>query len=208
MTLECGAHNTGYCKPDVVSCSPEGECCVQVLFFFRCFLFGAFLCSLGSSSALFLTDNFVCLGSRGWGKHLPQHGGDAGAGQLFNILYMFCLVLCFVLFCVLLFAANAMLVNCCKLSWKRLSQVCKDGEEAGLQFQLSKDAGRYLCDFVYYRFETWQTFKNWFIVLLPFSPLGLSTAAQAGLCSSTCLRLTSRTRPTSLQRPLCWSWSR
>merc|ERR1719150_1546563 len=32
-----------------------------------------------------------------------------------------------------------------------LEQVSKNGEEAGLQFQLSKDAGRYLCDFVYYR---------------------------------------------------------
>ena len=74
--------------------------------------------------------------------------------------FVFCLVLYFVLFCVLsflcflLFAANAMLVDCCKLSLKRLSQVSKNGEEAGLQFQLSKDAGRYLCDFVYYRFET------------------------------------------------------
>jgi len=76
VTLECGAHNTGYCKPDVVSCSPEGECCVQ--------------------------------------------GAEVEASTCLNMEEM-------------------------------LEQVSKNGEEAGLQFQLSKDAGRYLCDFVYYR---------------------------------------------------------
>ena len=29
VTLECGAHNTGYCKPDIGSTCPEGECCVE-----------------------------------------------------------------------------------------------------------------------------------------------------------------------------------
>ena len=31
-------------------------------------------------------------------------------------------------------------------------QVSKAGSESGIDFQLSKDAGRYLCDFVYYRY--------------------------------------------------------
>ena len=29
VTLECGAHNTGYCKPDIASSCPKGECCVE-----------------------------------------------------------------------------------------------------------------------------------------------------------------------------------
>ena len=29
VTLECGAHNTGYCKPDVGSTCPKDECCVE-----------------------------------------------------------------------------------------------------------------------------------------------------------------------------------
>ena len=29
VTLECGAHNIGYCKPDIESSCPQGECCVD-----------------------------------------------------------------------------------------------------------------------------------------------------------------------------------
>jgi len=76
VTLECGAHNTGYCKPDIGSTCPEGECCVE--------------------------------------------GAEEEATTCLDMEQL-------------------------------LEQVSKTGSQTGLEFQLSKDAGRYLCDFVYYR---------------------------------------------------------
>jgi len=76
VTLECGAHNIGYCKPDIESSCPQGECCVN--------------------------------------------GADEEASTCLNMEEM-------------------------------LEQVSQAGSETGLEFQLSKDAGRYLCDFVYYK---------------------------------------------------------
>jgi len=76
VTLECGAHNTGYCKPDIGSTCPEGECCVE--------------------------------------------GAEEEASTCLDMDQL-------------------------------LEKVSKTGSETGLEFQLSKDAGRYLCDFVYYR---------------------------------------------------------
>jgi len=76
VTLECGAHNIGYCKPDIESSCPQGECCVD--------------------------------------------GADEEASTCLNMEEM-------------------------------LEQVSQAGSETGLEFQLSKDAGRYLCDFVYYK---------------------------------------------------------
>jgi len=76
VTLECGAHNTGYCKPDIGSACPKDECCVE--------------------------------------------GAEEEASTCLDMEQL-------------------------------LEQVSKAGSETGLEFQLSKDAGRYLCDFVYYR---------------------------------------------------------
>jgi len=76
VTLECCAHNTGYCKPDIALSCPKGECCVE--------------------------------------------GAKDEATTCLNMDEL-------------------------------LEQVSKAGSESGIDFQLSKDAGRYLCDFVYYR---------------------------------------------------------
>jgi len=76
VTLECGAHNTGYCKPDIASMCPKGECCVE--------------------------------------------GAEDEASTCLNMDHL-------------------------------LEQAIKAGSESGIDFQLSNDAGRYLCDFVYFR---------------------------------------------------------
>jgi len=105
VTLECGAHNTGYCKPDIASSCPKGECCVE----------GA------------VDEATTCLNME-----------------------------------------------------ELLEQVSKAGRETGLEFQLSKDAGRYLCDFVYYRALHCSAGRALFIHVPPLGkPYNASQLAEA-----------------------------